>query len=67
MASLKTIILVDKLVWYLIYGGLLMVLLGLILGSAGAGPNWLLMVGGFFMVFAGAVLLYVRSRLKEDS
>ncbi|MES2975280.1 MAG: hypothetical protein V4757_16815 [Pseudomonadota bacterium] len=67
MASPRTINLIDKLIWRLIYGGLFVLVFGLILRSGGMGMNWLLVAGGTCLAIAGAVLLYVRSRLREDS
>ncbi len=65
MTSPRTLKLIDSTIWILIYGGLFAMVFGMILDEGPMGV--LLMVGGPIIVFAGAVLLYVRSRLKEDS
>ena len=67
MTSPKTLKRIDSLIWYLIYGGLFGVVLGMILDNVGELASVLLVAGGLALTFAGAVLLYVRSRLTEDS
>lgn len=56
---------IEKLVWILIYGGLLAACLGWFL-SPDRGP-WgeLLTTGGFIAVAVGVMLIVVRSRMKE--
>jgi hypothetical protein len=55
----------HKLIWVLIYGGLLTFVLGLATQRLDAAVGWLLMVTGGIVAAAGFVLIYVRSRLKE--
>ncbi|MBX3605839.1 MAG: hypothetical protein KF788_11225 [Piscinibacter sp.] len=57
---------VETLVWVLIYGGLLGVALGLAVRDGAAALGWLLMVGGAIVAVAGVVLIWVRSRMKEE-
>lgn len=64
--SSRSIARLQALIWVLIYGGLLTLVLGVFTRrSAGAlgGP---LMVAGALVAAVGVVLIYVRSRLKED-
>jgi hypothetical protein len=65
MASKKTLIWVQRLVWIYIYGGLLAIVLGVFLARTDMTlARSLQAVGGLFVVI-GVVLIYVRSRLKE--
>ncbi len=66
MASAKTLARVEALVWVLIYGGLLTFVLGLFTGRSDATLGWTLGVLGLCGVFAGAVLVWVRSRMRLD-
>jgi len=55
---------VENLIWVLIYGGLLVLCLGLFVGRESAGLGWSLGVGGAAASAAGVVLVWVRSRMK---
>jgi hypothetical protein len=58
---------IEKLVWILIYGGLLSVGLGIALqqrGSAALGAA--LCVGGGAVAAVGVLLIWVRSRQKDE-
>jgi hypothetical protein len=58
---------IETLVWVLIYGGLLAVGLGLALQQQGAGvAGQVLVVGGGIVAALGVVLIWVRSRRKDD-
>ena len=57
----------QKLIWALIYGGLLGVVLGLSIQKADDPLGWSIVVGGGLMAAVGAVLLFVRSRRKDAS
>lgn len=58
----------EKLVWILVYGGLLAVGLGIALLQRGnAALGWTLVVGGGVVVGAGVVLIWVRSRQEDDA
>lgn len=58
----------EKLVWILIYGGLLAVGLGVALQQRGSpGLGWTLTVGGGIVAATGVVLIWVRSRQKDDA
>lgn len=55
----------EKLIWVLIYGGLLSGLVGWFMLDGGAADGqWLIGAGGIGVVI-GVVLIVVRSRLKE--
>lgn len=55
----------DKLVWTLIYGGLIVVALGLSVQRADDAIGWVLVSAGAAATAAGAVLVFVRSRRKD--
>ncbi len=57
---------VDVLIWTLIYGGLLAVVVSLFLPDASALlAAWMVACGGV-LAAVGAVLIYVRSRMKSE-
>ena len=58
---------IEKWIWPLIYGGLLLLSLGLFVGrrTDGTGMGWALVLVGAAGVVAGAVLLVLRSRLPD--
>jgi hypothetical protein len=56
---------IDRLIWLLIYGGLFALVLGLATRAREAVVGWTLIVGGALAAAAGAVLIWVRSRLKQ--
>ncbi len=57
----------DKLVWVLIYGGLLAVGLGVaLLQQPNEALGWTLVVGGGLVAAVGVVLIGVRARRGDD-
>ncbi len=56
----------ETLIWTLIYGGLLSLVVGLFMGRREEGAGGDLVVIGIGLAVAGAVLVYVRSRLREE-
>lgn len=56
----------DKLIWVLIFGGLLAVSLGLFVEDRDFALGWSIVVGGGIAAVTGVVLIAVRSRLKDD-
>ena len=65
MSAAKPHATLEKWIWILIYGGLFMIILGIATGRAQEGLGWLLAVPGVVLAATGAVLIYVRSRLKD--
>lgn len=58
----------EKLVWILIYGGLIAVGLGIALQQRGSATlGWTLVTGGGVVAAVGVVLIWVRSRQKDDA
>ncbi len=56
----------DTLIWVLIYGGLLGACLGLAVRREASGLAWGLVGVGGVVALVGFVLIYVRSRVKEQ-
>jgi len=56
----------ETLIWSLIYGGLLTLVIGLYMGRREEGTGGVMVVVGIAVTLAGAVLVFVRSRLREE-
>ncbi len=56
----------ERVIWILIYGGLLSTVLSGFARDAGAQGHVALLVCGLFCVAAGVALIVVRSRLREQ-
>ena len=56
---------IETLVWVLVYGGLLVFGLGVALSRGGLDYGWSVSVAGLVTAVAGAVLIYVRSRMSD--
>ena len=61
MASTRS---VETLIWVLIYGGLIGACLGLFVEREDFALGWSFVVVGALIAAAGAVLVWVRSRMK---
>ena len=57
----------DKLIWTLIYGGLIVVALGVSVERSDDAIGWTLVVAGAVLSVLGAVCIVVRSRVKDTS
>ena len=66
MASKRALARLDSLVWILIFGGLLTLVLGIATHGEAVIAGWSLSVLGGIATGAGIVLIWVRSRLRED-
>jgi len=56
----------ETVIWVFIYGGLLSLVVGLFMGQRQQGSGVALMIAGAVVAAIGAVLIYVRSRLREE-
>jgi hypothetical protein len=65
MASKKTLLWVQRLVWIYIYGGLLSIVLGVFVARTDMVLARSMQGIGAVFVLIGVALIYVRSRLKE--
>jgi len=54
---------VETLVWVLVYGGALLLVLGLFVARSDGALGWLLGLAGAAIAVAGVVLIYLRSRM----
>jgi hypothetical protein len=66
MASARTLARLDALIWTLIFGGLLVLVLGIASHDEARIAGWSLSVLGAIVAVVGFALIYVRSRLPED-
>ena len=57
---------VQKWVWVLIYGGMFLVALGVAVQRSDAALGWGIVTPGALMIAAGALLIWVRSRMKDN-
>lgn len=65
--SSKFVARLEGVIWILIYGGLLALVLGLFVAPTDDDTGWCLVVGGGLTALAGGGLIYVRSKIKDDS
>jgi membrane associated rhomboid family serine protease len=56
----------ERVIWILIYGGLLSTVLSGFARDAGAQGHIVLLVCGLFAVVLGVALIVLRSRLREE-
>ncbi len=56
----------DRLIWVLIYGGLLLAALGLFMRRASSGLGATFISAGLVLAVLGAALVWVRSRRPPD-
>jgi vacuolar-type H+-ATPase subunit I/STV1 len=66
MTTLHNLKRLQQLIWVFIYGGLLTLVLGLSVERNDEALGFSMALGGGGLALLGAVLIYVRSRLKAD-
>ncbi len=66
MSAPQTLQRLHRLIWVLIYGGLLTLVLGIATARTDAATGWALIVGGGVLTAVGVVLIAVRARLRSD-
>jgi uncharacterized membrane protein HdeD (DUF308 family) len=58
----------EKLIWVLIFGGMLLLTLGLFMHRGGGDElAWVVMLVGALAVLVGVVLVFVRARMNAGS
>lgn len=57
----------GKLIWVLIYGGLLAVVLGLVIQKTDGSVGWPLVGVGALVALVGAALVFLRSKRAEST
>jgi membrane protein DedA with SNARE-associated domain len=58
---------VQQWVWVLIYGGIFLVAIGLSVQRSDATLGWQIVAPGGVLIALGAVLIWVRSRMKTET
>ena len=56
---------VEVLVWVLLYGGLILIALGLSIARSEAALGWVVVTAGGIAAAAGVVLIVARSRMSD--
>jgi uncharacterized membrane protein HdeD (DUF308 family) len=64
--SNKAIARLHKIIWTLIFGGLLTLIIGLSALKLDSITGWSLVLAGALLAVAGVVLIYVRSKMKTE-
>jgi undecaprenyl pyrophosphate phosphatase UppP len=64
MASAATVKWLDRLIWTLIFGGLLTLVVGLAIQRGDEATGWSFVVVGAVLVATGIPLIWLRSRLQ---
>ena len=57
----------HKIIWALIFGGLLAIILGIFIGKTDDAIGWVMVATGCLLAAVGAVLIYVRSTMPADA
>ena len=57
----------HKIIWALIFGGLLTLILGVFVGKTDDAIGWTMVAAGCVLTAIGAALIYVRSTMTADS
>lgn len=57
----------HKIIWALIFGGLITIILGIFVGKTDGPMGWLMLATGGVLTTAGAVLIYVRSTMADKA
>ena len=57
----------HKIIWALIFGGLLTLILGIFVGKADDAIGWMMIAAGSVMTVVGAILIYLRSTMTSDT
>jgi hypothetical protein len=56
----------HKIIWTLIFGGLLTIILGIFVGKTDDAIGWIMVAAGGVLTTVGAVLIYVRSTITSE-
>ncbi len=56
----------HKIIWTLIFGGLLTIILGIFVGKTDDAIGWMMVSGGGLLTVVGAILIYVRSTMSSE-
>ena len=56
----------HKIIWMLIFGGLITIILGIFVERAGDAMGWMMVAAGCVLTVVGAILIYVRSTMTTE-
>jgi uncharacterized membrane protein YczE len=56
----------HKIIWALIFGGLLTVILGIFVAKTDDAVGWVMVAAGVVLTAIGAFLIYVRSTMTSE-
>ena len=56
----------HKIIWTLIFGGLLTVIMGIFVAKTDDAIGWMMVAAGGVLTAVGAVLIYVRSTMTSQ-
>ena len=57
----------HKIIWTLIFGGLITIILGIFVERAGDAIGWMMVATGGVLTAIGVVLIYVRSTMSTET
>ena len=57
----------HKIIWTLIFGGLITIILGIFVERAGDSIGWMMVAAGGVLTAIGVVLIYVRSTMITET
>ena len=57
----------HKIIWTLVFGGLITIILGIFVERAGDAMGWMMVVAGGVLTAIGAGLIYVRSTMSTET
>ena len=57
----------HKIIWTLIFGGLITIILGIFVERAGDAMGWMMVAAGGVLTAIGGVLIYVRSTMTTET
>ena len=57
----------HKIIWTLIFGGLITIILGIFVERAGDPMGWMMVAAGGVLTAMGVVLIYVRSTMSTEA
>ena len=57
----------HKIIWTLVFGGLITIILGIFVERAGDATGWMMVVAGGVLTAIGVGLIYVRSTMSTET
>lgn len=63
----KALAWLGRMIWFLVYGGLILLIVGFRLRADSATAGWALMIAGAVITVLGFFLIWVRSRIPDST